>query len=159
MTDIVQCNPEMIRNTQLPAGEAPSVRDVIRLVTIFSKAVCLSEELARNGGGGVVRIRELEPVMAAMRSYLERLPVGVIDGDSPKPEKPNDERGLNGSTQPSIVLELREDGLVLISGWVGGKRDSAYRPMPLNEVLGELSALARELQQQPHLSSSDAHAH
>ena len=64
---------------------------------------------------------------------------------------------LHRAIQPSIVLELRDDGLVAISGWAGGRRDSAYRPMPLNEALGELSALALELQQQPHLSSSDTH--
>lgn len=65
---------------------------------------------------------------------------------------------LRRPIRPSIVLELREDGLVLISGWADGRRDSAYRPMPLSEALGEISALAQELQQQPLLSSSDAHA-
>lgn len=91
--------------------------------------------------------------------FLDMTREMVLTGESAKAEKSGDDAVLSWPTQPSIVLELREDGLVLISGWVGGRRDSAYRPMPLNEALGELSALAQELQQQPHLSSSDAHAH
>lgn len=59
--------------------QAPTAREAVRLAACFSKAVCLSEELARAGRGGVVRIQELEPVVAAMRSYLERLPLGVVD--------------------------------------------------------------------------------
>lgn len=65
---------------------------------------------------------------------------------------------LRRAIRPSIVLELREDGLVVISGWMGGRHDSTYRPMPLDEAIGEISSLAQELQQQPHLSSSDEHA-
>jgi hypothetical protein len=41
--------------------------------------VGLSEEIARGGKGGVVRIKELAPVVDAMKAYLACLPAGVVE--------------------------------------------------------------------------------
>jgi hypothetical protein len=91
--------------------------------------------------------------------FLDMTREMVLTGELAKPKKTEDRATeLCRSIRPSIVLELREDGLAVISGWIGGRHDSTYRPMPISEAIGELNALVQELQQQAHPSSSDAHA-
>lgn len=60
-------------------GKEPTAREAIRLAAAFSTAVGLSEEIARGGKGGVVRIKELAPVVDAMKAYLACLPAGVVE--------------------------------------------------------------------------------
>lgn len=68
-------------------------------------------------------------------------------------------RDLRQRLQPSIVIELRSDGLVVLSGWADGRWDSAYAPMLLSDALEKISALALEIQQPTSPSSPDEHAH
>lgn len=65
-------------------------------------------------------------------------------------------------SQPAIRFEVRENGLVVVSGWRPERPehpDSFYRPMPLEEALGVLSDLARELLSPPCHFYPDKHAH
>ncbi|KRV74518.1 hypothetical protein [Pseudomonas citronellolis] len=57
--------------------EVPSVREVVRLLGVFSRAICLTEEIARAGQGGVVRIQEMAPVVDAINTYLAALPAAT----------------------------------------------------------------------------------
>ncbi|CAN7659913.1 hypothetical protein LJR232_005006 [Aquipseudomonas alcaligenes] len=60
-------------------SEHPTARELIRMAGSFQKAVALTEEIARAGHGGCVRIKEAAQVYEAMKSYLDRLPAGVIE--------------------------------------------------------------------------------
>ncbi|AMO77517.1 hypothetical protein [Pseudomonas citronellolis] len=57
--------------------EVPSVREVVRLLGVFSRAICLTEEIARDGRDGVVRIQEMAPVVDAINTYLAALPTAT----------------------------------------------------------------------------------
>ncbi|KSW28436.1 MULTISPECIES: hypothetical protein [unclassified Pseudomonas] len=57
--------------------EVPSVREVVRLLGVFSRAICLTEEIARGGQGGIVRIQEMAPVVDAIRAYLASIPAAT----------------------------------------------------------------------------------
>ncbi|OHS09308.1 hypothetical protein HMPREF3289_01180 [Pseudomonas sp. HMSC75E02] len=57
--------------------EVPSVREVVRLLGVFSRAICLTEEIARGGQGGIVRIQEMAPVVDAINTYLAALPMAA----------------------------------------------------------------------------------
>lgn len=57
--------------------EVPSVREVVRLLGVFSRAICLTEEIARGGQGGIVRIQEMAPVVDAINTYLAALPTAT----------------------------------------------------------------------------------
>lgn len=59
------------------SAEAPSVREVVRMLDVFGRAICLTEEIARAGQGGVVRVREALPVVIAINAYLASLPVAA----------------------------------------------------------------------------------
>lgn len=56
-----------------------TVREAVRLASCFTKAIQLTEELARGGRAGLVRIPEMQPVLQAMRDYLARLPAGKVE--------------------------------------------------------------------------------
>ncbi|WEW97722.1 hypothetical protein P3T65_26415 [Pseudomonas nitroreducens] len=58
---------------------------------------------------------------------------------------------LRRSARVAIHLEFQEDGLVVVSGWAGGRRDSSYAPRPLDAAVQVISHLAQELREQvPH---------
>ncbi|WP_425318437.1 hypothetical protein [Pseudomonas nitroreducens] len=59
------------------SAEAPSVREVVRMLDVFGRAICLTEEIARAGQGGVVRVKEALPVVIAINAYLASLPVAA----------------------------------------------------------------------------------
>lgn len=136
-------------------SDHPTARELIRMAGSFQKAVALTEEIARGGHGGCVRIKEATQVFEAMREYLGFLPAGELEPAS----RPVPRGTAPEPSRDSITLELRADGLVIVSGWSSGRRDSVYRPMPLSEAIGEISSLAQELQQQSRQRSSDTHAH
>lgn len=56
---------------------APSVREVVRLLRVFGRAICLVEEIARADQGGTVRIQEMAPVVDAINAYLASLPAAA----------------------------------------------------------------------------------
>lgn len=58
---------------------APSVREMIRKLEVFSRLICAQEELARKGGGGIVRIEAMTPVMEAIDQYIAQLPPVEIE--------------------------------------------------------------------------------
>ncbi|MCE4073519.1 MULTISPECIES: hypothetical protein [Pseudomonas] len=60
------------------AEDVPPVRDVVRLIGLLGKAIAVSEEIAREGNGGIVRIQALAPVVAAIQDYLACLPSATV---------------------------------------------------------------------------------
>ena len=63
----------------VPYGPAPTVREMISAVGVFSQVICASEAYARAGSGGFVRIEAMAPVMAAIKQYMDLLPATSIE--------------------------------------------------------------------------------
>lgn len=64
---------------KLPYGPAPTVREMVDALSVFSQAICASEAYARAGQGGFVRIEAMAPVMAAIKRYMDLLPATSIE--------------------------------------------------------------------------------
>ncbi len=64
---------------KIPYAPAPTVREMISAVGVFSQAICASEAYARGGSGGFVRIEAMAPVMAAIKQYMDLLPATSIE--------------------------------------------------------------------------------
>ena len=64
---------------KLPYGPAPTVREMVDALSVFSQAICATEAYARAGQGGFVRIEAMAPVMAAIKQYMDLLPAASIE--------------------------------------------------------------------------------